>query len=131
MVESTTDTAPGSARAGASPVEEALLRAQELVDEARTGRGSPVRYVEAMQVGDLSLIALLLARPRPSEHEALASLEARRQIALDDWLRAEGVADRDPGRVKELMDRLGHDGLERTLRRYEEQRGHRTENACL
>jgi hypothetical protein len=45
-------------------VERALVRAQELVDRKPTRQGALSWYVEATQVGDLSLLALLLQRTR-------------------------------------------------------------------
>jgi hypothetical protein len=47
---------------GVRGVERALVRAQELVDRKPTGQRAFSWYVEATQVGDLSLLALLLQR---------------------------------------------------------------------
>lgn len=43
-------------------VERALLRAQELVDRKPTGQADLSWYIEATQVGELSVLALLLQR---------------------------------------------------------------------
>jgi hypothetical protein len=43
-------------------VERALVRAQELVDGEAIGQRAVSRYSEAMHVGDLSVLALLLQR---------------------------------------------------------------------
>jgi hypothetical protein len=47
-------------------VERALARAQELVDNRPTEPRALSWYVEATQVGDLSLLALLLQRAKAS-----------------------------------------------------------------
>ena len=103
-------------------MERAIARAQELVDRKREGQSGLPWYFEAMQVGDLSLLALLLQRPAPSEEEARQSPEARRQMALDDWVREEGLSGDDPKGVMRRMTELGPKELERTLRGHEARR---------
>jgi hypothetical protein len=47
-------------------VERALVRAQQLVDRKPTGQAALSWYIEATQVGDLSVLALLLQREPPT-----------------------------------------------------------------
>ena len=64
-------------RDGIRGVERALARAQELVDRTPMSQGDLAWYIEATQVGDLSVLALLLRRERelgaanaPTAHRA-------------------------------------------------------------
>ena len=122
MAGTETDAALEPAAAERSQIGDALARAQELVDSAGAGRVDLPWYVEAMQVGDLSLLALLLRRPLPSPAETLVSREARRQLALEDWLREEGLSGADPAAVMQRMEELGRDDLESALRGHERRR---------
>jgi hypothetical protein len=47
---------------GVRRVDRALTRAQQLVDRKPTGQAAWSWYIEAAQVGDLSLLALVLQR---------------------------------------------------------------------
>lgn len=82
-------------------VEGALVRAQELVDRKPVGQAALAWYIEAAQVGDLSLLALLLAHETatgagPERHDAAAALHEeaaqRHEQAAERW-EAEGDAE--------------------------------------
>ena len=108
---------------GVRNVEQALARAQRLVESKPAGRAGLAWYIEAMNVGDLPLLALLLRRPVPAAARAREDPEARRQLALDRWLREEGLSAEDPRAVAERMDELGPEELERALCLHEQKLG--------
>jgi hypothetical protein len=58
---------------GVRRVEHALIRAQQLVDRKPTGPADLSWHIEATQVGDLSVLALLLRREPPTGPSPSAS----------------------------------------------------------
>ena len=80
-------------------VEHALVRAQELVDRKPTGQAALAWYIEAAQVGDLSVLAVLFAHEHgtsPERHDAAAALHeeaAHRHEQSAERCEAEGDAE--------------------------------------
>jgi hypothetical protein len=57
-----------------------------------------------------------------AEERAIQDPEARRAMALGDWLQEEGLPESDPERVLKRMTELGEDEMERILQGYEARR---------
>jgi hypothetical protein len=57
-----------------------------------------------------------------AEQHAVRDPEARRHMALGDWLKDEGFPEDDPERVLRRMAEIGEDEIERILRGYEDRR---------